>query len=83
MQFGETHPSANNPQTHKLSIRKSKELMQQSKMLGTASLLNSTRETQPTQNMFMKRSELTQLTSEEKFIFNSAKMEVSYGCGCL
>jgi len=60
MQYGESRTCANNPQNHKLSIRKSKEIMQQSKMLGTnnPTLVNSAREPAPSQNTntFIKRS---------------------------
>lgn len=85
MQYGESRTCASTIQTQKLSIRKSKELMQQSKTLGTRNptVVNSARETLSVQNTGVKRLEFAQLEQEEMFIFNGEKMEVSYGCGCL
>jgi hypothetical protein len=79
----DTHSSTLQP--HKLSIRKNKELMQQSKMQGTRNptSLNSARETPTPQNTFARRAELLELSRDDKFIFNAEKMEVDYGCGCL
>jgi len=58
MHFGESSPYSINTQNHKLSIRKSKELMQQSKMLGPPTLVSSARQAPPSQTNPIKKPEL-------------------------
>jgi hypothetical protein len=68
---------------YKLSIRKNKELMQESKMLNTLNPTSIQSAREPSQNTFFRRAEPLKLNHDDKFIFNAEKAEVDYGCGCL
>lgn len=61
MQFGESRTCASNIHPPKLSIRKSREMMLQSKMLGSKNptLLNSAREPPYIEKNIAKQTEIT------------------------